>query len=167
MLIAVRRQHAPYFRATASTNQRSFQKNPMTKDSFRLMYINARHLLSVDGHETVPINAGPPGGSKGIEIIRGPTEASRAIHGYYHESQTTGHADYSSSLLHHFIMFREGNVRPHRPGAERLHWRRIPRRVSHSDPRSKLTRSWPGNAGEGAPTGLAKSRSKPARCLEF
>src|SRR5712691_2238170 len=119
----------------------------MTKDSFRLMYINARRLPSVDGHDTLPINASPPGGS-GMEIIRGPTEASRAIHGYNHEPQTTWHVDYSFSLLYHFIMFRQVNHRPHQPCAERLHGRRISCRVSHSDPGSGVTTSWPDDAGD-------------------
>ena len=154
-------------------NQRSFQKNTMTKDYFRLNHINARRLPSVDGHDTVPINASPPGvnasppGGRGVQIIRGRTEASRAIHGYHHEPRTNWHADYSIRLLHHFIMFREVNHRPHRPHPERLHRRRISRRVGYRDSRSEHARGRPDNEGDSRLEGLAKPDPEPGCCLEL
>jgi hypothetical protein len=96
------------------------RNSKMTKYSFRLTYINARRPLRVDGLDTVGINARPPG-SVARELIRGPTEAGRAIHGYYHEPPTTGHAANSFRLLHHYIVFRQISLRPERSGADRLH----------------------------------------------
>ena len=98
----------------------------MTKYYFRLTYINARRLLRVDGLDTVATNERPPWGV-GRELIRGQTEACRAIHGYYHEPQTAGHADNSFRLLSRYIVFRQVDVGSNWPGAERLNGRECAR----------------------------------------
>src|SRR6266576_7345147 len=113
----------------------------MTKNTFRLTYINARRPLRVDGLDTGAINEPAPR-SAGKEVIRGPTEAGRAIHGYYHEPPTTRHAANSFRLLHHYIVFRQISLRPHWSGAEQLDCRRIAHCVGVGDPCSELARSW-------------------------
>src|SRR5258706_3065560 len=119
----------------------------MTKNTFRLTYINARRPLRVDGLDAVAINERPPGGA-GKELIRGPTEAGRAIHGYYHEPPTTRHAANSFRLLHHSIVFRQISLRPHRSGAERFDCRRSSYCVSHGDSCSELARGWTKDTGD-------------------
>jgi len=125
----------------------------MTKNTFRLTYINARRPLRVDGLDTVAISKRPPGGA-GKELVRGPTEAGRAIHGYNHEPPTTRHAANSFRLLHHHIVFgRQISLRPNWSGAERLDCRRSSHCVGVGDPCSELARSWTDHASDGSPTG--------------
>ena len=119
----------------------------MTKYSFRLTYINARGPLRVDGLDTVAINQRPPGGAA-KELIRGPTEAGRAIHGYYHEPPTTRHAANSFRLLHHYIVFRQISLRLNRSGAERFYRRRISCCLSNGNSCQDLARGWTDHAGE-------------------
>ena len=124
----------------------------MTKYYFRLNYINARRPLRVEGLDTAAINQRPPGGA-GKQLIRGPTEAGRAIHGYYHEPPTTRHAANSVRLLHHYIVFRQFSLRPDWSGAERLDCRRVSHclGVGYSCP--DLARGWTDHAGDGASPG--------------
>ena len=128
----------------------------MTKYYFRLTYINARRLLRVDGLDTVATNERPPGGL-GRKLIRGQTEACRAIHGYYHEPQTTRHADHSFRLLHQYIVFRQVDHRAQRHCTERLDGRRRDPRVSCGYAGSKPARSWQNHAGDRASSRPSKS----------
>ena len=124
----------------------------MTKNTFRLTYINARRPLRVDGLDTVAINERPLGGA-GKELIRGPTEAGRAIHGYNHEPPTTRHAANSFRLLHHYIVFRQISNGPNWSGAERLDCRRISHCVGVGVPCSELAPGGTDHASDGSPSG--------------
>ena len=154
---------ARYFRAAAP---RKPTQLPMTKQSFRLAYLHARRPLRVDGLDPVDSNASPLG-RIGRELIRGPTEACRAIHGHYHEPQTARIGGNSLRALHHILVFGQVGLRHHRHCAERLYWRRVSNRVGFGNPRSDLTGSWSDDAGDGGLARPAKSSTVPARSLEL